>query len=117
MKKISFGSLLATLVFIKNSLRDTYVMELTISIENMVASTKLAEEFDLPKIEAKLKDAEYDKRKFPGLVYRIKDPRATFLIFTTGKIVCTGTKNVWMFTWLSPTWRRSSSLSVTRRSI
>ena len=29
-------------------------MELTISIENMVASTKLAEEFDLPKIEAKL---------------------------------------------------------------
>jgi transcription initiation factor TFIID TATA-box-binding protein len=69
-------------------------MELTISIENMVASTKLAEEFDLPKIEAKLKDAEYDKRKFPGLVYRIKDPRATFLIFTTGKIVCTGTKNV-----------------------
>jgi len=65
----------------------------TINVENVVASTKLADEFDLQKIEAELEGAEYDKVKFPGLVYRTKNPKAAFLIFTSGKVVCTGTKN------------------------
>jgi transcription initiation factor TFIID TATA-box-binding protein len=69
-------------------------MESTINIENVVASTKLADEFDLHKIEAELEGAEYNKEKFPGLVYRVKAPRAAFLIFTSGKVVCTGAKNV-----------------------
>ena len=69
-------------------------MESTINIENVVASTKLAEEFDLHKIEAELEGAEYNKEKFPGLVYRVKAPKAAFLIFTSGKVVCTGAKNV-----------------------
>jgi len=69
-------------------------MESTISIVNVVASAKLAEAFDLPKIEAELEGAEYNKKKFPGLVYRVKVPRAAFLIFTSGKIVCTGSKNI-----------------------
>jgi len=69
-------------------------MESTIDIVNVVASTKLAEAFDLPKIEAELEGAEYNKKKFPGLVYRVKAPRAAFLIFTSGKIVCTGSKNI-----------------------
>jgi len=69
-------------------------MKSTINIENVVASTKLAEAFDLLKIEAELEGTEYNKKKFPGLVYRIKVPRAAFLIFTSGKIVCTGSKNV-----------------------
>lgn len=69
-------------------------MESTINIVNVVASTKLAEEFDLHKIEAELENAEYNKKKFPGLVHRVKAPRAAFLIFTTGKVVCTGAKNV-----------------------
>jgi TATA-box binding protein (TBP), component of TFIID and TFIIIB len=69
-------------------------MESTIDIVNVVASTKLAEAFDLPKIELKLEGAEYNKKKFPGLVYRVTVPRAAFLIFTSGKIVCTGSKNV-----------------------
>jgi len=40
-------------------------MESTINIENVVASTKLAEEFDLIKIEAELEGAEYNKRSSP----------------------------------------------------
>jgi len=36
----------------------------------------------------------YNKKKFPGLVYRVKAPKAAFLIFTSGKIVCTGSKNI-----------------------
>jgi transcription initiation factor TFIID TATA-box-binding protein len=69
-------------------------MKSTIDIVNVVASTKLADVFDLPKIEAELEGAEYNKKKFPGLVYRVKAPKAAFLIFTSGKIVCTGSKNV-----------------------
>lgn len=69
-------------------------MKSPITIQNVVASTTLAEEFDLSKIEAGLVGAEYNKAKFPGLVYRVKDPNAAFLIFTSGKVVCTGSKNV-----------------------
>ena len=65
-----------------------------IKIENVVASTKLAEEFYLIKIEAEFEGAEYNKQKFPGLVYRVTDPKAAFLVFTSGKVVCTGAKNV-----------------------
>ena len=46
------------------------------------------------KIESELEGAEYNKEKFPGLVYRVKAPKAAFLIFTSGKVVCTGAKNV-----------------------
>ncbi|WNY24284.1 hypothetical protein MmiHf6_16140 [Methanimicrococcus hongohii] len=65
-----------------------------LKIENVVASAKLAEEFDLDFIVEKFQGAEYNKKKFPGLVYRVSDPKAAFLIFTSGKIVCTGAKNV-----------------------
>ena len=69
-------------------------MKSPITIQNVMASTTLAEDFDLPKIEAGLEGAEYHKTKFPGLVYRAKDLYAAFLIFTSGKVVCTGSKNV-----------------------
>ena len=69
-------------------------MSSLINIENVVASTKLADEFDLNKIEAELEGSEYNKEKFPGLIYRIKVPKAAFLIFSSGKLVCTGSKNV-----------------------
>ena len=69
-------------------------MEPTVTIENVVTSTKLAENFDLQKLmETGLEGAEYNKTKFPGLVYRIQNPKAAFLIFTSGKVVCTGSKS------------------------
>jgi transcription initiation factor TFIID TATA-box-binding protein len=68
--------------------------ESSIKIENVVASTKLAEDFDLTVIESEFEGAEYNKQKFPGLVYRVSDPKAAFLVFTSGKVVCTGAKNV-----------------------
>ena len=79
----------------QDNVLEIYVqMKSTIDIVNVVASTKLADAFDLPKIEAELEGAEYNKEKFPGLVYRVKAPKAAFLIFTSGKVVCTGSKNV-----------------------
>jgi len=43
--------------------------ESEINIQNVVASTKLADSFDLVKIESALEGAEYNKKKFPGMVY------------------------------------------------
>ncbi len=67
----------------------------TIKVENVVANAKFADELDLKLIESKLDGAVYDRSKFPGLVYRLKQPKAAFLIFSTGKIVCTGVKSIY----------------------
>jgi transcription initiation factor TFIID TATA-box-binding protein len=41
-----------------------------------------------------LTGAEYDPDRFPGLIYRLKDPKAATLLFSSGKVVCTGTKSL-----------------------
>ena len=40
-----------------------------------------------------LENTEYEPEQFPGLVYKLVEPNATFLLFSNGKLVCTGTKN------------------------
>lgn len=65
---------------------------LKIDIHNMVITVQLSDRIDLGKLARKLpSDAEYFPDNFPGLVYRMKKPRASFLIFSTGKALCTGT--------------------------
>lgn len=63
-------------------------------IENVVSTTKLSDKFNLDDLKPKLENAEYNKSKFPGLVYRITDPKAVFLLFNSGKVVCTGSKSI-----------------------
>jgi len=63
-------------------------------IENVVSTTKFSEHFDLDYIVSRLKGAEYNKPKFPGLVYKTQSPRAVFLLFSSGKVVCTGCKSI-----------------------
>lgn len=65
-----------------------------IKIENVVASTSLGLELNLPGIARKLKDAEYEPAQFPGLVYRMTSPKAATLLFRSGKVVCTGAKSL-----------------------
>ena len=62
------------------------------NIENVVASTYLGQELDLNKIEDALDGAEYNPQQFPGLVYRLDDPKVVVLLFGSGKMVCTGAK-------------------------
>jgi transcription initiation factor TFIID TATA-box-binding protein len=50
------------------NIKDICCMKSPITIQNVVASTTLAEDLDLPKIEAGLEGAEYNKTKFSGLV-------------------------------------------------
>ena len=63
-------------------------------IENVVSTAKLSEHFDLIEIESKLEGTQYNKSRFPGLVYRIKEPKSVFLLFNSGKIVCTGCRSI-----------------------
>jgi transcription initiation factor TFIID TATA-box-binding protein len=63
-------------------------------IQNVVASTSLGIELDLHAIAASLEGAEYDPEQFPGLIYRLKDPKAATLLFHSGKVVCTGAKSL-----------------------
>ncbi|RLF46104.1 MAG: TATA-box-binding protein, partial [Thermoplasmata archaeon] len=41
-----------------------------------------------------LENVEYEPEQFPGLVYRLKEPRVAMLLFGSGKIVCTGARKV-----------------------
>ena len=66
----------------------------SVDIENIVASAKIEAKINLDKIAFELEGSEYEPEQFPGLVYRISDPPVAFLIFSSGKIVCTGARNV-----------------------
>ena len=61
-------------------------------IENVVATVTVSkpESIDLITIARKYPDVEYNPERFPGLIMRVTDPKATILIFSTGKMVITG---------------------------
>ena len=63
-------------------------------IENVVASTSLGEELELQAIARVLGGAEYEPEQFPGLIYRLKEPKTAILLFRSGKVVCTGAKSL-----------------------
>ena len=63
-------------------------------IENMVASTDVGRELDLTRLAIALKNVEYEPENFPGLIYRLEDPKITILLFRTGKAVITGAKSL-----------------------
>ena len=59
----------------------------------MVASGEIGMDLNLNELAMKLENVEYEPEQFPGLVHKLPDSRATFLLFSNGKIVCTGTKS------------------------
>ena len=63
-------------------------------LENIVASAKLDYELNLDHIAFTLENTEYEPEQFPGLVYRMDDPKVTFLLFGSGKIICTGGRSI-----------------------
>ncbi len=65
-----------------------------IQVENIVASAKLDSDLNLDTIAFNLENSEYEPEQFPGLVYRMKDPKVAFLLFGSGKVVCTGARKI-----------------------
>ena len=64
-----------------------------ISIENVVASATLNQKVDLNAVVKGYPGVEYRPEQFPGLVFRLKRPKTATLIFSSGKMVCTGAKS------------------------
>ncbi len=64
-----------------------------ITVQNIVASGSIDLNLNLNFLALQLENTEYEPEQFPGLVYKLVDPTATFLLFSNGKLVCTGTKN------------------------
>lgn len=59
-----------------------------------MASGNLGQELDLTLLALQLKGAEYDPQSFPGLVFRLKEPKTATLLFHSGKLVCTGARTI-----------------------
>jgi transcription initiation factor TFIID TATA-box-binding protein len=74
---------------------DTF-KEPKVAITNIVCSYDIGKYINLNKvvITLNLENIEYEPEQFPGLVYRIKDPKIVALLFSSGKIILTGGKNL-----------------------
>ena len=64
-----------------------------VKIQNIVASGSVGMDLNLNMLAMRLDNTEYEPEQFPGLVYKLPDQKATFLLFSNGKVVCTGTKS------------------------
>ena len=64
-----------------------------VSIENVVASASINQTVDLNLITKNFVTVEYHPDQFPGLVFRLRNPKTATLIFSSGKMVCTGAKS------------------------
>ncbi len=76
-------------------------LEFKIIIQNCVASVNLFTTINLVSIFQQLVDVEklevrYNPEQFPGLILKIKDPKISSLVFSSGKLVITGAKSIEM---------------------
>ena len=63
-----------------------------IQIQNIVGSVVLGGTVDLEKAAYSLKRSMYEPEQFPGLIYRMEEPKVVFLVFSSGKLVCVGAR-------------------------
>ncbi|MEN3052168.1 MAG: TATA-box-binding protein, partial [Candidatus Methanosuratincola petrocarbonis] len=63
-------------------------------IVNVVVSADIHADLDLNTITARIENTEFEPEQFPGLVYKLDEPKTSTLVFSTGKLICTGAKSV-----------------------
>ena len=63
-----------------------------LKIQNIVASASLGGTIDLERAAFELGKTIYEPEQFPGLIYRMDEPKVVILLFASGKLVCTGAK-------------------------
>ncbi len=69
-------------------------VEPKVKVQNIVASFDFGREFDLERIARTFENTEYEPEVFPGLVFRLADPKVVVLLFVSGKGVCAGAKSL-----------------------
>lgn len=65
-----------------------------VKVQNIVASFDFGREFDLERIARTFENTEYEPEVFPGLVFRLNEPKVVVLLFVSGKGVCAGAKSM-----------------------
>ena len=83
-----------TLDSLKNATSWAGIYMAETKVVNIVASASIGVTLDIQEISERFAEAEYDKNRFPGLIYRMKKPKVAILLFTSGKLVCTGAKSI-----------------------
>ncbi|MFX1514628.1 MAG: TATA-box-binding protein [Promethearchaeota archaeon] len=69
---------------------------ISVTIQNVVASADLHAKINLEKAASILvytAEVSYIPEQFPGLVVKIKEPKTSALVFSSGKMVITGAKS------------------------
>eukprot|EP00571_Detonula_confervacea_P013492 CAMPEP_0172306098 /NCGR_PEP_ID=MMETSP1058-20130122/7237_1 /TAXON_ID=83371 /ORGANISM="Detonula confervacea, Strain CCMP 353" /LENGTH=288 /DNA_ID=CAMNT_0013017879 /DNA_START=24 /DNA_END=890 /DNA_ORIENTATION=+ len=66
---------------------------LLIRLQNMSATADLGVRLDLKQIALRCRNTEFNPRRFAAVIMRLREPRATALVFASGKLVITGTKS------------------------
>ena len=63
-----------------------------VTIQNIVATSSLNISVDLNMLTIVMDNIMYEPEVFPAAIYKMQDPKVVFLIFSSGKIVCLGSK-------------------------
>ncbi len=79
---------------IKKTARKTAIQKTSLKVQNIVATTSLGKPVPLTKLARTQNNTEYYPEQFPGLVLRVKNPKSAVLVFSSGNLVCTGTKSI-----------------------
>jgi transcription initiation factor TFIID TATA-box-binding protein len=65
----------------------------SLRIENIVALARLGCDLDLSWLSTQIPGAEYKKKRFPGVIIKMNDPKMAALVFASGKVILTGARN------------------------
>lgn len=61
-----------------------------LKIQNIVSAGSIADAIDLEFIGNNIPGCSFSKKKFPGAVFHMQDPKSAALIFASGRVVLTG---------------------------
>lgn len=65
-----------------------------ISVENIIAETKIAESLNIEEVAKNLPDTRYDSSNYPGIVMGVSSNNIAYIILESGKFICAGGKNM-----------------------
>lgn len=65
-----------------------------VNVENMVASFDLHRPVDIEKLSETLENVMYEPSIFPALIYWPRNPKVSLTVFSSGKGICAGAKNL-----------------------
>ena len=76
-----------------NDSSENIQLEILPKIENIVCTVNLCCKLNLREIALQARNAEYNPKRFSAVIMKIKEPKTTALIFSSGRMVCLGAKN------------------------